>query len=124
MGRTEPEHIPPREGSSAASGASREKTVTGVVYGLHLLSFVFGISFVAAVIVNYVKREDVRNTWLESHFRWQMRTFWFALGWIVLGALTSVILIGNVILLVCWIWILYRAVKGLLRLNDGRPMYA
>jgi uncharacterized membrane protein len=123
MGRTEPEHIPPPGGSSTASETSREKTVTAVVYGLHLLSFVFGISFIAAIIVNYVKRDDVRNTWLESHSRWQIRTFWFSVFWIVLGVVTSVILIGNLILAACWIWILYRAIKGLLRLHDGRPMY-
>jgi len=55
------------------------KTLTAVNYGLYALSFLIGISAIVAIIINYVKLDDVRNTWLESHFRWQMRTFWFGL---------------------------------------------
>nr|WP_282571331.1 hypothetical protein [Methylonatrum kenyense] len=98
------------------------KTITQVVYGLQAASFLIGISFLVAVIINYVKRDEVRGTWLESHFRWQVRTFWFALLWFVIGFLTTVIGIGFLILLATTIWIIYRIVRGWLRLLDGQTM--
>jgi len=78
---------------------------------------------IIAVIVNYVKRGDVRGTWLESHFRWQIRTFWFGLLWAVLGFFTMIIGIGFIILFIDGIWIIYRIVKGWLRLYENREMY-
>lgn len=98
------------------------KTITQVVYGLQAASFLIGISFLIAVIINYVKRDAVRGSWLESHFRWQIRTFWFALLWFVVGFLTAVIGIGYLILLANTIWIIYRIVRGWLRLLDDRGM--
>ena len=98
------------------------KTLTTVVYGLYALTWLFGISAIVAIIVNYVKREDVAGTWLESHFRWQIRTFWFGLLWGVLGAITFVFIIGWLILCANTIWLIYRIVKGWLNLNDGKPM--
>ena len=80
-------------------------------------------AFIAAVIINYVKRDDVRGTFLESHFRWQMRTFWFGLLWLAVGVLTWLILIGYVITLAGFIWIMYRIIKGWLDLVDRKPMY-
>jgi uncharacterized membrane protein len=99
------------------------KTLATVVYGLYAASFFVGITAIVAIIVNYVKRDDARGTWLESHFRWQIRTFWFGLLWGVLGALTFIIAIGWVVLAVDGIWIIYRLVKGWLNLNDNKPMY-
>ncbi|MFN5801406.1 MAG: DUF4870 family protein [Burkholderiales bacterium] len=99
------------------------KTLTAVNYGLYALSFLIGISAIVAIIINYVKLDDVRNTWLESHFRWQMRTFGFGLLWAVVGFILLIILIGWVVLVANAIWIVYRLVKGFLNLNDGKPMY-
>jgi uncharacterized membrane protein len=98
------------------------KTLTTVIYGLYALTWFFGISAIVAIIVNYVKREDVAGTWLESHFRWQIHTFWFGLLWGVLGAITFVFIIGWLILCANTIWLIYRIVKGWLKLNDGKPM--
>ncbi len=98
------------------------RTVTMVVYGLQAASFLIGLTFVIAVIVNYVKQGDVRGTWLESHFRWQIRTFWFGLLWFVVGMLTAMIFIGYLILVANTIWIIYRIVRGWLRLMDNRSM--
>lgn len=98
------------------------KTLTTVIYGLYALTWFFGISAIVAIVVNYVKREDVAGTWLESHFRWQIRTFWFGLLWGALGVATFVILIGWLILCANTIWLIYRIVKGWLNLNDGKPM--
>jgi uncharacterized membrane protein len=99
------------------------KTLTTVVYILYAASFFVGITAIVAIIVNYVKKDDAAGTWLESHFRWQIRSFWFGLAWGVLGALTVVIGIGWVILCVDGIWFIYRLVKGWLYLNDSKPMY-
>ena len=118
-------------------------TVTHVIYGLHAVSLIKGIVGVAsvvgafltgwpsiiAVIVNYVKRSEVRGTWLDSHFRWQIRTFWFGLLWVMLCAVFVVATLG-IGLLIAWlplalvgIWFVYRILRGWLRLIDRQPMY-
>ena len=68
-----------------------EKGVTTVVYALQAASFLFLITLLIGVIINYVKRDDVKGSWLESHFRWQIRTFWFSLLWAIVGFITAVI---------------------------------
>jgi uncharacterized membrane protein len=119
-------------------------TWTHVIYLLHALSLLTGILGAAtvvgaflvgwpsiiAVILNYVKRADARGTWLESHFRWQIRTFWFGLLWVSLCILFVVMTLGLGIL-VAWlpltiitVWFIYRIVRGWLALNERRPMYA
>jgi uncharacterized membrane protein len=118
-------------------------TLTHVIYGLHAISLVIGIITAAtvvaafltgwpsiiAVILNYVKRSEARGTWLESHFRWQIRTFWFGLLWVGLCVLFVVTTFG-VGLIIAWLplgvvglWFIYRIASGWLRLNDRRPMY-
>ncbi len=99
------------------------KTITMIVYALQAAAFLVGISFIAAVIIDYIKREDVEGTWLNSHFRWQIRTFWFALLWGALGALTVIVGIGFAILAVAGVWVIYRIAKGWLRLSEGKEMY-
>lgn len=117
-------------------------TVVHAVYALHSLSlligvttaatvvgaFVFGVPSIIAVVINYVKRGVARGTFLESHFRWQIRTFWFALLWCLIGALFFVTFIGIplavVIFFAAGLWVIYRIVRGWLALRDGRPMYA
>lgn len=92
------------------------------VYILQALSFFLGgITGLAGVIVNYVKLDEVQGTWIEPHFRWQIRTFWIGLLWGVIGFITTFIIIGWFILLAIAIWIIYRIVKGALALNDGLP---
>jgi uncharacterized membrane protein len=118
-------------------------TLTHVIYGLHALSlligittaatvvgaFLFGWPSIVAVILNYVKRSEARGTWLESHFRWQIRTFWFGLLWVLLCGLFVVFTLGLGIF-IAWIplgvvglWFIYRIVKGWLRLADRRLPY-
>src|SRR5688572_25259052 len=119
-------------------------TWTAIIYALHALSlltgiigaatvvgaFITGWPSIIAVILNYVKRSDVRGTWLESHFRWQIRTFWFGLLWVCLCWSFIVVTLG-IGLIVAWLpllvvsaWFVYRIVKGWTALRDGRPMYA
>jgi uncharacterized membrane protein len=129
--------------SSAPSGlVPREGlvTLTYVIYGLHAFSaitglttsvlivtaFLFGWPSIIAVILNYVKRPDVRGTWLDSHFSWQIRTFWYSLLWVIVGAVLFVTLIGIPVAYVLWwvtgLWVLYRIIRGALALSSQRPM--
>lgn len=98
------------------------RRLTLVVYVLYALSWFVGITALVAIIVNYVKREDVAGTLYETHFTWQIRTFWWALLWAVLGGLTMVVGVGFVILAAAFVWTLYRLVKGFLYWNDGKPL--
>lgn len=109
--------------SVIVKNANSDKRVTTIVYALQAASFLFGVTFIVAVIINYVKKDDVRGTWLESHFRWQIRTFWFTVFWTIIGVILTVIIVGFVILLVVAVWCIYRIVKGWLRLNDEKEMY-
>ena|SRR2546422_1028622 len=98
------------------------KTLTMVVYLLQALGFFVGITWIVAVIINYVKLDEVKGTWLESHFRWQIRTFWWGLLLGVIGTVLLLILVGYLIWVAAAIWIIYRIVKGWLYLNDGKPL--
>jgi uncharacterized membrane protein len=116
-------------------------TIAHAVYALHSLSiligltsaatvigaFVFGFPSIVAVVINYVKRGEARGTFLESHFRWQIRTFWFGLLWCVIGGLLIVTLVGIPLALTVFvaagIWAIYRVVSGWLALRDRKAMY-
>jgi uncharacterized membrane protein len=100
------------------------RNVTTIIYALYAASFLVGITSIVAIVMNYVKRDDMQGTLFESHFRWQIRTFWFGLLWGVLGLLTVFIMVGFVVLFANAVWIIYRIVKGWLNLNDNKPMYA
>lgn len=109
---------------SDASDLQRLKNITMAVYALQAVSFLFVFTYVLAVMINYIKVDDVRGTWLESHFRWQIRTFWFSLPWCVLGVLTYIFIIGWIIIGVVALWVIYRILKGWLNLYDNKPMYS
>ena len=117
---------------------------TTIIYALHAFSLLTGILGAAtvvgafltgwpsiiAVILNYVKRGEARGTWAESHFRWQIRTFWFGLLWISICVFFIIITLGLGIV-IAWLpmaivglWFIYRIVRGWVALSDRRPMYA
>jgi len=98
------------------------KTLTWIIYALYAASFIVGITSIAAIIMNYVKRADVAGTFLESHFTWQIRTFWISLIAAVVGMLLMVVLVGWIVLLLDTVWVVYRLVIGAIRLNDNRPV--
>jgi uncharacterized membrane protein len=92
-------------------------------------AFLIGWPSIAAVILNYVKQSEARGTWLESHFRWQIRTFWYGALWVASCALFVVLTLG-IGLFVVWmplglvaLWFVYRVARGWLALNSRRPMY-
>ena len=99
------------------------KTLATIIYALYAASFLVGLTCIVAIIMNYVKKDDVAGTFLESHFRWQIRTFWFAFLWSVIGLITAAFLIGWLVLIANAVWFIYRLVKGFLNLNDNKPMY-
>ena len=112
----------------AGSGKTSEelaglKTITQVVYALQALSFAFGVTALIGLVINYVKREDAAGTLYQSHFDWQIRTFWWGLVWSVLGfVLIFAFGLGLVVLFAAWVWAIYRVVKGWLKLTEGKPV--
>jgi uncharacterized membrane protein len=98
------------------------KTLTTVVYALQAAGFLVGITWIVAVVIDYVKRDEAKGTWLESHFSWQIRTFWWGLLWGAIGVITFLIIVGWFILMADAIWIIYRIVKGWLYLNDNKAI--
>jgi uncharacterized membrane protein len=115
------------------------------IYALHSLSvlsallttravalrFAFGLPSIVAVIMNYARRSKTHGTWLESHFRWQIRTFWYAWLWILVSLIIAMPLVllaglgffvGLLGLGLVGLWVIYRIVRGWLSLRDGRSM--
>jgi uncharacterized membrane protein len=78
---------------------------------------------IIGIIINYIKDDEVKGSWLESHFEWQKNTFWYGLLWIGLGTLTTILLIGYLVLAIVIIWLIYRIAKGWIYLVDGKELY-
>ena len=115
-------------------------TLTHVMYGLHAFSaltgmltpalivtaFLTGWPSIIAVIINYVKRAEVRDTWLDSHFSWQLRTFWFALLWLAVGGVLFATVVGIPVAIAVWlitgVWVLYRLIRGWLALGSRQVL--
>ncbi len=119
-------------------------TYTHVIYALHLISvligvtgavtivasFIFGVPSIVALVMNYARRREVAGTWLESHFSWQIRTFWWALLWSVLvftiSAPLMLVLIGFLTaplgIAIIGIWVLYRVLRGWIALRSEQPL--
>ncbi len=74
--------------------------------------------------MNYLKKDDVAGTSLESHFRWQIRSFWFSMLWMFIGALLTMVFVGIFVIIAAGVWFIYRIVRGWLNLNDNKPMYS
>ena len=108
---------------SAINSNPDAKKYTYAVYILQALSFVLLVTAVIGIIINYIKDEDVKGTWLESHFEWQKNTFWYGLLWTVLGVLTAFLVVGYVVLGIAAIWLIYRIAKGWIYLVDGKELY-
>jgi len=114
--------------------------LTHLIYGLHAVAvvvgvtsaasvaggFVFGLPSLIAVFLNYLKRSDVNGTWLESHFRWQIRTFWFTALWLVVYGLLIITIIGIplawALIAILGLWVGYRVIRGWLALSGVRPI--
>jgi len=131
--------MPPED---IAVGIPRESLITlaHMIYALHafsaftaflspalvIVAFLTGWPSIIAVILNYAKRSEVRGTWLDSHFGWQIRTFWYALLWLLLGGVAFVSFVGIPVAVMVWVgtglWVLYRIARGWMTLSAGEPM--
>ena len=114
--------------------------LTHVIYALHAAAvvigvtssasvaggFVFGLPSLLAVFLNWLKRGEVRGTWLDSHFSWQIRTFWFTLLWLIVYVLLVITIIGIpiawILIVLLGLWVGYRVIRGWLALADARPV--
>ena len=139
MTQADPEDLLPDATDPASEGLVR---LTHILYALHAFSALMGVissaavvtafltgwPSILAVILNYAKRSDVQGTWLETHFSWQLRTFWFAVLWVVVAVLLFATVVGIplawILLVATGLWVLYRILRGWLALNDGRPIEA
>ena len=101
-------------------------TVGHVMYACYAIGFFIGVTWLVGVIIAYVKRDDARGTWMESHFSWLIRTFWWSILWLVIGTILAITIVGLVIAwplwIAAWLWALYRVIKGWIRLNDARAV--
>ena len=113
---------------------------THVIYALHAVTvlmgattgafivtvFVFSVPSVIALILNYLKRAEARGTYLQSHFRWQIRTFWFGALWCAIGAVLMLTIVGIplawALFVATGIWLAYRVIRGWLALKGGRAI--
>ncbi len=119
------------------------RSLTFSLYILYILAiFTAGLLAVVALVINYIKQDQMRGSIYESHFTWQIRTFWWYLIWNIVAFIPFIFLLftdnnadasASVLLLasgfcvgvigLAWLWIVYRAIKGLLRLNENKDMY-
>lgn len=129
-------------GSRIVPGVPREGLIrlTHIIYLLHGFSVLMGIlgpaliitafltgwPSIIAVIINYIKRDEVRGTYLDSHFGWQIRTFWYTLLWLVIAAILFATVIGvflaYILAVGAGLWVVYRIIRGWVALNEGRPV--
>ncbi len=103
--------------------------ITGIVGAATIVGmFLTGWPSIIAVIINYVKRPDARGTWLDSHFGWQIRTFWYTLLWVVIAVIAAFTVVGLPvaigIAIVITLWVVYRIVRGWIALASAKPMPA
>lgn len=119
------------------------RTLTLILYILYIIAiFSGGLFAIIALIINYVKRDAVQGSIFASHFTWQIRTFWWYLVWNIIafipflllffttnnenafaGVAVTATIFAVAVVIVAWIWIVYRAIRGLISLNDNKPMY-
>ena len=102
------------------SGVS-ERTIVLTAYLLHVLGAVVGVTSIIGLVLNYARRSRYEEP-LDSHHRWMIRSFWWAVLWSLIGALMTFVLIGWAILAITWVWYVYRHVRGLAALANGEPM--
>jgi uncharacterized membrane protein len=101
--------------------------VAGLVSsGLVLIAPLMGIVGIVALILAYVKQSEAAATWLASHYRWLIRTFWFSFLWGIVGGVVFVTLIGIPVAVAIWvataIWVIYRLLRGYVLFNDSKPV--
>ena len=98
-----------------------DRTLVLVAYVLHLVGAIAGLPSLIGLLLNYLKRSECSEP-LASHHRWMIRSFWWALLWVILGAVLTLLLVGWVIMGLAWLWYLYRHIRGLIALVNGAAL--
>ena len=104
------------------STADSLKQYNLLTYILYIVGLFVGLTSIIAVIMNYIKREEMTGTWLESHVDWQISTFWWGLLGYIVGYILTFVLVGFLVLFGVFIWQIYRFIKGVIALNENRPI--
>jgi uncharacterized membrane protein len=107
--------------SVAGTSVTTDRTLVVVAYVLHLVGAIAGVTSIVGLIVNYVKRDPYDEVF-DTHHRWMIRSFWWAVVWIIIGCVTTLILIGWAILFLVWLWYIYRHIRGMIALLNGERM--
>lgn len=118
-------NTPVMDAASASQGINaEEKQLATIVYVLQAVAVFIGLTSIVGVIMNYVKRGDLQNEVVRSHFNYQIRTFWWTLVWSILSAIFTAVTFGfgAISFLVVLVWYIYRVVKGWIRLNDAKSV--
>lgn len=101
-----------------------QRLIAGIAYGLYGLALCgLFLPLVPAVILNYLKVDESLPLY-SAHHRWMIHTFWWAIGWTILGAILLLVVIGGVVLFVVWVWWSYRLIRGFLALMENKPPVA
>ena len=111
-----------QQASPPTTDSSRDPHMAHIAYGLFAVGFLNGLTAIIGVILAYVRRPDVKGTYLESHFTYLIRTFWISLLGGIVSALLMIVGVGFILILAVAIWVIYRIVKGWIRLADGRAI--
>lgn len=117
----------PAPGTAESVGAvlsAEDKKFLTIVYALFALGFFFGISFFIGAMLAHIKKADAGSIVAKEHYRFQIRTFWFSLPWIVVGTISFMFIVGFFILAGIGLWILWRVLKGWTRLSSERGVYS
>ena len=115
--------LPPRQTLDRAPSPTDDRAIMGhVVYGMYAFAAFTAFPAFIGVIIAYLARGPVHGTWLGTHFTWQIRTFWYGLLLNVIGIVTTLILIGWLILGIAWLWFIWRTAKGWIRLSNREPL--
>ncbi|MGH8495739.1 MAG: DUF4870 family protein [Gammaproteobacteria bacterium] len=107
--------------SPMATEIQDQRMLVLISYVLHLFGAVAAVPSLIALIINYLKRGESGPD-LGTHHTWMIRSFWWAILWFIIGGILILVLVGWVVIFLAWVWYIYRHVRGLLRLIDGRPM--
>lgn len=110
------------QGSSSASAESNNRATLMLTYIAYVIGIFTGVGSIVGIIIAYLKKDDVRGSWMESHYAWLITTFWYTLIGGIIGFLLSFVIIGIPILFAVGIWYIYRCIKGFLAFQESKAL--
>ena len=115
------ETVPAAQGAPGTAGNPGDAGTARVIYILYLIGIIIPLTSIIGVIIAYVKKGEAPE-WVQSHYRFQIRTFWIGVLYSVVGGLTTLVLIGWLILLFVLVWLIMRCIKGMGWADKGEPV--